>query len=223
MIDLYCERLAPGIWAEPLNAVSNLAFFIAGFALLRLYKKLEPKNIFGLALIVLLFAIALGSSLFHTLATPWALQADVIPILLFQLVLLAGYARSVVGLAWYWVITLLFGFLVFGAGIGVLGLPLNGSDGYLAPLIFLFGLGVYHLGHVKAEPALLIICALIFGVSLAFRTMDIAICHSFPLGTHFIWHMLNGIVLYLCGRAYFLGVSDREEASPQGQANEAVE
>ena len=27
---LYCERLGPGLWAEPLNAVSNLAFF--GFA-----------------------------------------------------------------------------------------------------------------------------------------------------------------------------------------------
>ena len=28
-LNLYCERLGPGLWAEPLNAVSNAAFFIA--------------------------------------------------------------------------------------------------------------------------------------------------------------------------------------------------
>lgn len=25
-VDLYCERTAPGVWNEPLNALSNLAF-----------------------------------------------------------------------------------------------------------------------------------------------------------------------------------------------------
>lgn len=28
-IDSYCERLLPGFWDEPLNAVSNLAFWLA--------------------------------------------------------------------------------------------------------------------------------------------------------------------------------------------------
>ena len=28
-IDAYCERLGPGLWAEPLNAVTNLAFLVA--------------------------------------------------------------------------------------------------------------------------------------------------------------------------------------------------
>lgn len=26
-LDLYCERLIPGFWGEPLNAVSNAAFY----------------------------------------------------------------------------------------------------------------------------------------------------------------------------------------------------
>ena len=37
-LDLYCERLGPGFWAEPLNAVSNAAFILAaayGFVLWR--------------------------------------------------------------------------------------------------------------------------------------------------------------------------------------------
>jgi hypothetical protein len=37
----------------------------------------------------------------------------------------------------------------------------------------------------------------IFSLSLVLRTVDAAICPAFPLGTHFIWHLLNGLVLYL--------------------------
>jgi hypothetical protein len=33
-IDLYCERVSPSFWAEPVNAVSNLAFLIAAIAAL---------------------------------------------------------------------------------------------------------------------------------------------------------------------------------------------
>ena len=40
-----------------------------------------------------------------------------------------------------------------------------------------------------------------FVVSLAFRTMDQAVCPAFPLGTHFIWHLLNAGVLYILLRA----------------------
>ncbi len=31
-IDAYCERLGPGVWAEPVNALTNLAF-LAGAAI----------------------------------------------------------------------------------------------------------------------------------------------------------------------------------------------
>ena len=33
-IDIYCERLGPGFWAEPVNALSNGAFLVAGAFLL---------------------------------------------------------------------------------------------------------------------------------------------------------------------------------------------
>ncbi|BAB51018.1 msl4336 [Mesorhizobium japonicum MAFF 303099] len=29
-VDLYCERTGPGLWAEPANALTNLAFIAAG-------------------------------------------------------------------------------------------------------------------------------------------------------------------------------------------------
>jgi hypothetical protein len=29
-------------------------------------------------------------------------------------------------------------------------------------------------------------------------------CPEMPVGLHFLWHMLNGLVLYLTARAYIL-------------------
>ena len=42
----------------------------------------------------------------------------------------------------------------------------------------------------------------LFGLSLVFRTVDMALCDEVQIGvyfsgTHFIWHMLNGLMLYL--------------------------
>jgi hypothetical protein len=34
-------------------------------------------------------------------------------------------------------------------------------------------------------------------VSLIFRTADLLLCSILPIGTHFIWHILNGLVLAL--------------------------
>jgi len=38
-------------------------------------------------------------------------------------------------------------------------------------------------------------------VSLFFRTIDNAVCDMLPIGTHFLWHLTNGAVLYLAARA----------------------
>jgi len=39
--------------------------------------------------------------------------------------------------------------------------------------------------------------AAVFLVSIAFRSIDNAVCPVLPLGTHFLWHCLNACVLYL--------------------------
>jgi hypothetical protein len=47
-IDAYCERLGPGLWAEPLNALTNLAFIVA--ALICAWRLGHPRPPLGLAL-----------------------------------------------------------------------------------------------------------------------------------------------------------------------------
>ncbi len=32
-------------------------------------------------------------------------------------------------------------------------------------------------------------------VSLTFRTLDDPLCDAIPMGTHFLWHILNGLML----------------------------
>ncbi|GGK46754.1 ceramidase domain-containing protein [Salinarimonas ramus] len=47
----------------------------------------------------------------------------------------------------------------------------------------------------------LLLAAATFALSLVFRSIDVAVCGWLPLGTHFLWHVLNAVVLFLCVRA----------------------
>lgn len=56
-IDIYCERLAPGLLAEPLNALSNISFLIAALAIWR-FARLHQEIPTGIWILIVL-AIAL--------------------------------------------------------------------------------------------------------------------------------------------------------------------
>ena len=96
MIDLYCERLDPGLWAEPINALANLAFLVAAFAAWRLTNQCRSMSVETGLLIGLMLAIGTGSGLFHTFATSWARVLDVLPILLFQIAYLWIYGSRII-------------------------------------------------------------------------------------------------------------------------------
>ena len=85
MIDLYCERVYPDLWAEPVNASTNLAFFLSAGAVWILARRTQTLSSKIWLLIVLIVAIGMGSILFHTFATTWARVLDAVPILFFQL------------------------------------------------------------------------------------------------------------------------------------------
>ena len=72
---------------------------------------------------------------------------------------------------------------------------LNGSLGYAPALLFVLGLGVWHFKKAAIERFGLLAAGLTFIVSLTFRSIDMQICDMLPIGTHFLWHTLNGCVL----------------------------
>lgn len=208
-IDIYCERLEPGLWAEPLNAITNAAFFIAGFFALHLAKKENALNWRSGLLIALVFGMGIGSTLFHTHATLWAMLSDVMPILAYQIVFISIYSTRVMNIHCKWSFGILG--LFFIAMYMSMQLPrewLNGTLEYAPALIFVTGFGIYHLKNAAREKWGLLAAAGVFIVSMTFRSIDMQLCKTFPIGTHFLWHCLNGVVLYLTTRAYLLNAKN---------------
>ncbi|MBM3602554.1 MAG: hypothetical protein FJX22_02070 [Alphaproteobacteria bacterium] len=210
----YCERTSAALWAEPLNAATNLAFLLAAYGALRLARQhVHPwqwRRDWPIAwLIALIALIGIGSSLFHTLASYWAMLTDVIPIAVYQISFLAIYSRQIAKRPG-WVMAILVGlFLISGWLVGQLVPPslherLNGSTSYAPALLFLGGLALYHQRSGRRAPFALWQAVGLFLLSLTARTLDLALCDEIPIGLHFWWHLLNAGVLYLTMRALLL-------------------
>lgn len=192
-IDGYCERTDPSYWAEPINAITNLSFIIAAIIM-------WPRSAgvpMARMLCVILFAIGLGSYLFHTHATAWAAMADVVPIGLFILVYLFAINRDVVSMrtSRAFLATLLF-FPFAAIIVPVLNqIPfLRISNFYWTVPILLMIYGVF-LRHKVELVRGFWVGAVILTVSISFRSLDMRLCGALPLGTHFMWHVLNGVML----------------------------
>lgn len=196
--DLYCERTSPDFWAEPVNALTNVCFLIAAWFVWRRAKERHADSRGVRLLLVLMCCIGIGSFLFHTFATLWARILDVVPILLFQLAFAWLYFRKVIRVrflpATIFVVTYLAIVLVIR---WLFGHVLNGSMIYAPAMLLLLALGLYHLKTRRAEPYAIAAAAGVFAIAVTFRSIDHTLCSCFPLGTHFMWHILNPIALYL--------------------------
>lgn len=214
-IDIYCERTSIAFWAEPVNALSNLSFIVAALAIVWLIRRTAtpagPATIFLTANLV---CIGVGSFLFHTLANRLMMAADLLPIFIYQLAFILFYTRVVAEQKALTVAGLLLLFLL--TNLGFMQLPqqwLNGSLVYGGALLFIVAIAAYHHASGRREPALLYLAAAVFVVSLAFRSLDQWVCGWFAFGSHFIWHLLNGLVLYLTTRAYLVNQPRRQARS----------
>jgi hypothetical protein len=220
----YCERLGrPEFWAEPLNAITNGAFLVAAAIGFALWLGRKRPDWLSLALIGVMVLIAIGSFLFHTIPNGRTVLMDVLPIQAFILLYFGLALRRFLGApVWAALIGPLL-FLALSAGFVefVGSRTLRGGVGYLPALAALlgFGLAMARRGrgamgvvHAGADAALaaraglwgdearrtargLLIAGALFTLSLTLRTLDLPLCSSWPVGLHFLWHMLNASVL----------------------------
>jgi hypothetical protein len=207
-IDNYCERLGPGFWAEPLNALSNAAFLLAAVYAFRLWGREGARDWPALWLIAVTTAVGIGSFLFHTLANRWSLLADVLPIAVFIYSYFLLALRRYLGLGSMAALAATLVFAAFNMSfarlwLGLLpGVSLNGSVGYIpAALALLVVGGLSRASGASRAGAALLRAAGLFALSLLFRSVDESTCASLSTGTHFLWHMLNGLVLGMLMRA----------------------
>ena len=197
-IDAYCERIDASFWSEPLNAVTNLAFIVAAVAALVLWRRRGGGDPATMALIVVVFAVGAGSFAFHTVATVGASLADIIPIAIF----IYGYfwmaMRRYLGLGPVAGVAATLAFVAASMAISRgLGGVLGSSAGYAPALIAMLGLGVFLLARRHPAGPGLIAAGAVFTLSLAARMADAPACAMLPVGTHFLWHILNAVVLYI--------------------------
>ncbi len=213
----YCERGSdPSFWAEPLNAISNLAFLIAALSALSLWlaHRSEDNALSELALIALGFLVGIGSFLVHTFATRWAMLADTVPIFLFMVGYLVFANRRFVGTSWVVTLASVAAFLGLGAVLEIDlcdgGRCLNGSLSYVPALaaLMIIGGALQAADHPASGP--LLSAAGVFAASLLFRSIDLLVCSAtlmqpgWRTGTHAIWHVLNATVIYILLRAAVL-------------------
>ncbi|SFP05501.1 ceramidase domain-containing protein [Tranquillimonas alkanivorans] len=195
-IDGYCERLGPALWAEPVNAATNLAFLFAAWVI---WRRVRGQGLTLAVLLCLVLAtIGIGSLLFHTFATRWAATADTTPIGAFILLYLFAANRhfwampvwaAVLGTAafipWTVLLTPVFA-----------GLPFFAASSFYWPvpvLILLYAVLLRRRTPLTARG--LAIGAGILVASLVFRSLDAPLCDAVPVGTHFLWHLLNALML----------------------------
>ena len=198
-LDLYCERTGPEFWSEPVNALTNLAFVAAGLWGVAMTRKRQPDG-FALLLCWWVVAIGVGSFLFHTFATRATMWADVLPIAGFTLAYTLFNLRRFLRFGWPKALVI---FVTFYAVATVLTLLVpewlreasNGTTGYLPPFLALlfFGAWLVRVGHPAGWYNLGAVA--IFLVSVMFRALDPVVCEAMPLGTHFLWHSFNGLML----------------------------
>jgi len=198
--------MGPEYWAEPLNALTNLMFIFSAVAITVLLVRAVNTNGERGALWTLnglIYCIGIGSWLFHTHAVLWAMLADIIPIGVFILLATWVAFRRLAG----------FGPVVSGLGVGVvmaisiLVHALSGYEGgaYVAALFALVSIGTY-LEYCRPQSAgkAFLWGGALFATSLAFRSLDQSVCDQISIGTHFVWHILNSIVLFIVVRALIM-------------------
>ena len=212
-IDSYCERTGPEYWSEPVNAVTNAAFVIAALIMWR--RTGDEALTISRALIVILALIGIGSYLFHTHGQVWAAIADTTPIAMYVLAYIYAANRHFWGLSLWPALGLTLGFFPFVAVTVPLFQMVPGmgsSAGYGPVPLLIFIYAILMRNRLPEVARGLAIGASILCLSLFFRSLDLPICGQLPLGTHFLWHILNAIML-----GWMIEVLHRHTSGSRGQ------
>jgi len=207
-IDIYCERTSAAFWAEPLNAWSNLAFPLAALWAAMAARRSGGATAEYWVLVVLAALVGVGSFLFHTFANVWSEYADTIPIWTFVAATLFVAVKRVAGLrpGPLFVLGLAVALAVVIAYVAptdpgsppVPGTdPLNGSGQYAPALMALAAITAVAWNRRLPARGPLLAATLVFVVALVFRSIDIRVCAAFPTGSHFLWHLLLGVMVGL--------------------------
>lgn len=207
----YCEQgNSSAFWSQPVNALTNLGYILAALVIWCMLRR-EARAPFSIRFVFpLMIVIGIGSFIFHTVSDQAAELLDILPIGIFVLSYLTSFLRWFYGLAWKQCLLGLVAFIVFAVVVAALvgkSIP-NKSGMYVPVLVLLVGL-TFALGGSadrgrSAHWRSFALASMVFAAALVARTVDESVCGDFPLGTHFLWHLLTAYLLYIVSRVLIL-------------------
>ncbi|MDF0714975.1 hypothetical protein PY092_02345 [Muricauda sp. 334s03] len=195
---IYLETMEGRFPIEPFNTFSNLIFLVLIIYWgIKVYR--NPRQHRFLAWVLPIIGISyVGGTVYHaTRSHEFWLRLDWMPIMLLCAALVIYFIFKLVNSWWQritWIIILL------GASflLRILPIPvgLRISLGYVITAATILIPITWYLIKTKGENIGLVITAfMIFAIAIFFRSIDLH-QNFFPMGTHWLWHLLGGIAVH---------------------------
>ena len=190
----YCERNNLEFLSEPLNFFTNFSFLLISI-ILYYDKRVTDKNYS-----YIIFLIGISSSLFHSIQNHITALLDVSFIAVFIIYYLNNLYKSFNINAYIsFILSILF--ILFCSFFGYLfNTSILSSSAYYFPILlhlYFLSLFFYIKKKIYIQYKMFIGISILFTLSLFLRTIDLRICSYSIIGTHYLWHILNSIILYL--------------------------
>jgi len=184
--------------AEPLNATSNVAFILVGFGIYKLLIKHRIQKVEYRVVLILIFLIGFGSFFWHTTRNSFTLLLDAIPSALsFTLITYIFLSKLIKNKAFAFLIAgLLLPSRFFISSIAptdtISSLIRNSVNATVFLVIIAWSFKKY--GRIAFEG---LVVLSVYLTAIIMRGIDLQVCQTFPLGTHFLWHIMNALAVYL--------------------------
>lgn len=202
---IYAETDLTAFVSEPWNAISSIA--IALPSIYWAFKlKWDVKNYpFLYFLMPLLFLGGTGSFLYHAFRTSrFLLWMDVLPTAIVTLSVSLYFWDKILNRRWQlatvFIPFVFIRYAIFDFYSGQLALNIN----YLFTGVIIFFPILFYLSNKKFRHFRNILLSMVFlSLSLIFRRIDFTVAEIFPMGSHFLWHILSGLgAFYLASYLY---------------------
>lgn len=211
---IYCEtslNMLGTFPAEPINTYTSLAPVLFGaLALMYLVRRREGSRV-AYVLAILAILTGLGSVAWHSLRTDLTLTLDALPGVIYFIIIVFFWFYYLG--ARYWGLVVLAGFIAamvfIPRGSGVL-------KQLIAVLVLVaIAIGLLVATWLRRRPAFKFALPMIGAgiIAITLRSLDLRVCETIPIGTHFFWHIFLGIAAYAGVRMIVL-LKNHAEISP---------
>ena len=196
---IYLETIDGRFPVEPFNTYSNLIFLVLiVYWGIKVYR--NPRQHQFLAWMLPIIGISyVGGTVYHaTRSHEFWLRLDWMPIMLLCAALVIYFIFKLVNSWWrrlLWITVLLSASFL----LRILPLPAGWriSLGYVITAATILIPITWYLIKTKGKNISLVVTAfLIFAIAIFFRSIDLH-QNFFPMGTHWLWHLLGGIAVHL--------------------------